>query len=108
MSKLSEELIVITEEAILSDMLVPKDDNTEPSISYQYYDDAEEAWNLIKNSEKNYYIQFASNGAGMTSYGFYKANDGQIYIIEAWINEIRKIYFATNKIHCLSHVIKDD
>jgi len=39
MSKLSEELIVITEEAILSDMLVPKDDNIEPSISYQYYDD---------------------------------------------------------------------
>jgi len=44
----------------------------------------------------------------MTSYGFYKANDGQIYIIEALINEIRKIYFATNKIHCLSHIIKDD
>ena len=39
MSKLSEELIVITEEAILSDMLVPKDHYLEPSISYQYYDE---------------------------------------------------------------------
>ena len=88
-------------------MLVPKDHYLEPSISYEYYDDAEEAWNLIKNSEKNYYKQFASNGAEMTSYGFYKANDGQIYIIEVCINEIRKIYFATNKIYCLNHIIKD-
>ena len=28
----------------------------------------------------------------MTSYGFYKANNGKIYIIEAFLNEINQVY----------------
>jgi hypothetical protein len=48
--------------------------------------------NGVKNSEKNHYIQYASNGFGFQSYGFYNANNGKIYIIEAYMNKISKIY----------------
>lgn len=108
MSSLSEENIIATEEAILSDKLVPKESLVVPSISCQYYDDAEEGWKFIQNSKINSYFQFASNALGMTSYGFYKANNGQIYIIEAWINEIRKIYIPSKNIDCLKNLINDD
>ena len=105
MSKLSQQLIDITEQAILSNKLMPKDTDKLPAISYRDYEDAESAWNIIKNNEKNYYLQFASNGAGMCSYGFYKANNGKIYIIEAWVNEITKVYIPSKKWDCLKNVM---
>jgi len=108
MTTLSEEYIIAAEEAILSDKLIPKDSLVVPSISCQYYNDAETEWNFIKNSEKNSYRQFASNAYGMSSFGFYKANNGQIYIIEAWINEIVKVYIPSKNIACLKNLINDN
>lgn len=108
MSKLLQQMIDETEAAILSKKLMPNDYDNLPAISYRDYDDAEYGWNLINKSDKNYYIQFASNGGGMTSYGFYKANNGQIYIIEAWINKITKIYIPNKKWDCLEKLIQDD
>jgi hypothetical protein len=108
MSKFPHQLIDITEQAILSNKLMPKDTDNLPAISYRDYGDAEFGWNIIKNSEKNYYLQFASNGAGMCSYGFYKANNGKIYIIEAWVNEITKVYIPSKKWDCLQNVIKNE
>jgi hypothetical protein len=75
-TKFSQQLIDITEKAILYGTT-----DSVPAISYRDYEEAETGWNIIKNSEKNHYIQFASNGFGYQSYGFYKANNGKIYII---------------------------
>ena len=108
MSKFSQQLIDITEEAILSDKLMSKDTDNVPAISFRDYEDAENGWNFIKNSEKNYYIQFASNGFGMSSYGFYKANNGKIYIIEAWVNQITRVYIPSKDWNCLQHLINDE
>jgi hypothetical protein len=108
MFKLSQGLIDITEDAILSDKLMQEDTKNVPAISYRDYEDAECGWKAIKKSENNYYIQFASNGGGMSSYGFYKANNGGIYIIEAWANEITKVYIPSKKWDCLQNVIEGD
>lgn len=103
-TKFSQKRIDITEEAVQNDI------NTTdhlPQISYRDYNDAENGWNIIKNSEKNHYIQFASNGSGYQSYGFYKANNEKIYIIEAWMNNITKVYIPSKKWDCLQNVITD-
>jgi hypothetical protein len=105
MSKLSQNLIDIVEEAILSNKIMEMDTDNVPAISYRDYEDAETGWNIIKNSENNFYKQFASNGFGMSSYGFYKANNGNIYIIEAWVNELTKIYIPSKKWDCLQKFI---
>jgi len=107
MSRFSQQMIDITEEAI-SEKLMPKDTDNVPAISYRDYEDAESGWNIITNAEKNYYIQFASNAFGMCSYGFYKANNGEIYIIEAWVNEITKVFIPSKKWNCLQNVINKD
>ena len=107
-TKFSQQLIDITEEAILSDKLMPKDTDRLPAISYRDYEDAENGWNIITNSENNYYIKFASNGNGMSSYGFYKATNGEIYIIEAWANKITRVYIPSKNWHCLQNVITDE
>ena len=67
-----------------------------------------EMWNLIQKSNINDYYEFASNAFGMQSYGFYKANNGEIYIIEAFINEISKIYIPSKNIDCLKDLIKEN
>ena len=103
-TKFSQQLIDITEEAIISH--INNTDNL-PAISYRDYEEAENGWNIIKNSEKNHYIQFASNGYGCQSYGFYKANNGKIYIIEAYMNEITKVYIPSKKWDCLQNIITD-
>jgi len=105
MSRLNEELIITAEEAILSDLL--RSEN-EICISCRYYKYAAETWKLIKNSEKNSYEYFASESNGMTSYGFYKANNGQIYIIEARMNDITSVYLASKNISFLKRVINDE
>jgi hypothetical protein len=102
-TKFSQQLIDITEKAILSGTT-----DSVPAISYRDYEEAETGWNIIKNSEKNHYIQFASNAFGYQSYGFYKANNGKIYIIEAYMNEISKVYIPSKKWDCLQNVINDE
>lgn len=109
MSKFSQRLIDNFEGAILSDKLMPDDYDNLPAISYRDYEDAKEGWHLINKSDKNCYIPFASNGSGYTSYGFYKANNGKIYIIEvSAVYGINKIYIPTKKWDCLKYLINDD
>lgn len=102
-TKFSQHLIDITEQAVQNE--IATDDL--PQISYRDYEDAENGWNIIKNSEKNHYIQFASNGFGYQSFGFYKANNGKIYIIQAYMNNITKVYIPSEKWDCLKNVIND-
>ncbi len=106
-STLSEQSINLAEKAIQSDKLILEDSNIQPSISYQYYNTAEEAWKLItgENVPINSYILFASNSYGYISYGFYKSNNNNIYIIEAYLNNISKVYVASKKIDCLTNLI---
>ena len=109
MSRLSPEFIEAAEQALLSDVLVPEESNNVPSISCQYYDYAIEMWNDINKEDVplNTYLQFASNAMGMRSYGYYKANNGKIYIIEAFMNEITDIYVPSNKIECLTKTLNN-
>lgn len=44
----------------------------------------------------------------MSSFGFYKASNGQIYIIEAWMNEIVKVYIPSKNIACVKNLINDN
>lgn len=104
MTILSQSNIDAAEKAIMSDMLVT--DGSVPSISMEYYENAENEWRNIQDDTMFSYRLFASNAYGMQSYGFYKANDGKIYIIDAWMNEIRRIYIPSDKIDCLKNLIK--
>ena len=108
MSKCSQKMIDSCEAAILSDKLMPKDYDNLPAISYSDYKSTKVGWKFINEADKNYYMQFASNASGFTSYGFYKANDGKIYIIEAYINEISRIYTPTKMWCGLEELVKDD
>lgn len=42
----------------------------------------------IKNMPPTSYVLFGSNAFGYSSYGFYKAKNEQIYVIEAFCNDI--------------------
>jgi hypothetical protein len=46
----------------------------------------------IKTMEPTSYVQFGSNACGYSSYGFYKTKNEQIYIIEAFCNNIVAYY----------------
>jgi hypothetical protein len=107
MSQISQQLIDNIETSILSNKLMPKDSDNLPTISFRDYEEAKIGWNIMKEAYKNDYFLFASNSQGMTSYGFYKANNGDIYIIEAFVGEIQKIYIPSKKWDCLKNLIKD-
>lgn len=102
----SKEYIDLVETAILSNKLVPYGLD-QPNISLKYYENAEIEWNIIKNADINSYSQFASNACGLISYGFYKATNSKIYIIEAFLNEITYVYIASKNIDCLKDLIND-
>lgn len=105
--KLSENYIIMVEEALLTNKLVPDDCSRQPSISYQYYDDAEECWEWINKDDTplTSYKIFASNSYGFTTYGFYKSKSGNIYIIEAYVNNISHIYIPSKNIDCLKDIL---
>ncbi len=105
--KLSEQFIEMAENAILSDKLIDENNDLTPCISLQYYDDAEEGWNWINRDDISVtsYLLFASNAYGCTSYGFYKAKSGKIYIIQAYVNDIEHVFIPSKNIDCLKNVI---
>lgn len=105
--KLSEKFIEMAENAILSDKLIDENNELTPCISLQYYDDVEEGWNWInqENISITSYILFASNAYGYTSYGFYKAKSGKIYIIQAYLNDILRVFVPSKNIDCLKNII---
>jgi len=106
--KISQKNINIIEDFITNDNIKKSDIFKTPCISLEYYDDMRETWTLIQNDDKNSYYYFASNGGGMNSYGFYKANNGKIYIVDAFINDIRSIYMITDNFHFLKDMDKFD
>jgi hypothetical protein len=97
---LNQANINIVEEVIANannDKFITNDNTKFPSISYQYYDEANYAYDLMKTAPINSYELFASNGMGYQSYGFYKASNEQIYIIEANLNTLAYVYEMGSK-----------
>jgi hypothetical protein len=76
---------------------ITNSDNKCPSISYRYYPDARFIYNEIKTAPINSYELFASNGMGYQSYGFYKASNEKMYIIEASMESVSYIYEIGDK-----------
>lgn len=105
--KLSEKFIELSEEAILSDKLVDEDTFLKPCISYKDYDSVEDGWNWINQEDVlvTSYTLVASNAYGYTSYGFYKAKSGKIYMIQAYLNDIQHIFVPSKNIDCLKNLI---
>lgn len=103
--KISQTYIVEAEKAILSDINTSDSFPINCSISMEHHECLREKWILIQDDEINSYHQFASNGYGMQSFGFYKANNGKIYIIDAFMNDIRKIYLVTEDCHFVRDLV---
>jgi hypothetical protein len=93
-SQLSEENIELVESFIQNN----KANIGYPSLSYIGQEEAIYYLQEISKEETpvtSYYL-FASNAFGMTSYGYYKSKEGQIYIIEAFIQGILGYYNVDN------------
>ena len=105
--QLSQYNIERVEEALKSDKLQDIDKNYYLSISCQYYDDAEFCYKeMIKESTPvTSYLRFAANGYGFQTYGFYKARDGKVYIVDTYLENIQKIFVPDKNIQCLENVI---
>jgi hypothetical protein len=105
--KLSDKSIESAEEAIKSDKLMPIEKNHMLSISYRDYDSAELAYkNIIKETTPvTSYSIFGGNALGMQSYGLYKALDGKIYIIDAYLGELRRVFIVDKNIDCFKNLI---
>jgi len=91
---LSDNNIIKAEEAINSDKLQPIENNNMLSISYQYYEFAEKAYEeIIKDTTPcTSYIRFAENCYGFKVYGFYKSKNNKIYIIDSYIEDIQRVF----------------
>jgi len=109
-TKLSQHNIDLVENWLLSDKFLNQNNHIVPSISYNDYDLAEEYYKEIRQPDIpiNSYYLFASNAYGYTSYGFYKASNGKIYIVEAFMNEIKNVYIPSSNIDCLKKVFEQD
>jgi hypothetical protein len=93
---LSESNIELLENFIASNK--PNSSNFLPAISEHYREDAIKYWKTINDPEApvTSYLQFASSGYGITSYGFYKTRDGRIFLINAYCNQITAYYHVTS------------
>jgi hypothetical protein len=67
-------------------------------ISCHHYTNAKDAYTIIKTATKNSYIRFAENAMGMRAYGYYKANDENIYIIDSFMNNIEAVYVSDHEL----------
>jgi len=90
---LSESYIQITENFIRNNE--PR--SGYPAISYANLEVAAEYWEKINNLPVESYLQFGEASLGMVSYGYYKAHNEQIYIINAFCNEINSYYNVTQE-----------
>jgi hypothetical protein len=104
---LAEKAIELAEEAIKSNKLMPIEKNDMLSISYRDYDYADLAYkNIIKESTPvTSYSIFGGNALGMQSYGLYKARDGKVYIIDAFLGELRRVFIPDKNIDCFKDLI---
>ncbi len=102
--QLSDSAIEEVEQALKSDKLKSVHDKCYLSVSLQYYNLAELSYKEIidEKTPVTSYCQFASNGYGFQSYGFYKAKDGNVYIIDSFTQDINAIYIPNKNIDFLS------
>ena len=92
--ELNESYIKMAEDAIMANNF---SDINAISISYQYYYDAKLGYDTILNSPPTSYVRFAENAMGMQVYGYYKARNNQVYIINSFMNEIQTIYIPSDE-----------
>ena len=106
LDNLSERNIERAEEAI-KQKLNPIDKNYILSISNQYYDNAKICYKrMIKlTTPVTSYVRFAANGYGYQSYGFYKAKNGNVYIIDTFMEDINGVYIPNKNIDFLRNII---
>lgn len=98
---LSEENIQLLENFIATNQ--PLSSNFLPCISEKFREDAIRDWKSINDPETlpTTYLQFADSANGMTSYGFYKTRDGQIFLITAFCCKLTSYYNLDNNWHIL-------
>lgn len=101
-NNLSRQNIELAEQAIKSDKLMPIEKNDMLSISYRDYEKAELAYkNITKETTPvTSYSIFGGNALGMQSFGLYKARNNKIYIIDAYLGEIRRVFVPDKNIDC--------
>ena len=85
---LSEENIYLTENFIINNECR----KIQPSLSLNDMEYAQTIYDKIKKMPITSYIQFGCTAYGMSSYGFYKAKNNEIYIIKAYMNTITTYY----------------
>ena len=102
--KLSQNYIDYAEKAVKSSLLTTDDIFKKSILSIADYERLKEMWIMIRDDTINSYYQFAEYASGMKSYGLYKANNGEIYIIEAFLNEIEQIYTISKKFEFLKEL----
>lgn len=91
-NNLSNENIELAEEFIKTN----KCNTLSPCLSISDVANAIIEYSNIINLPPTSYIYIGSNSYGMTSYGFYKTRNNNIYIIEAFINNINTYYDPKN------------
>jgi len=91
LTQLNSNYIQMAEDAIANHKF---SDINDLCISCHHYTNAKDAYTIIKTATKNSYIRFAENAMGMRAYGYYKANDENIYIIVSFMNNIEAGYVA--------------
>lgn len=106
--KLSLSNIDKVEEALQTDKLQSIEDNYKVSISFQYFAFAKLGYTeMLKETTKvTSYLQFAFNAGGMRTYGFYKAKNSKIYIIDSWLGDIENIFIPDKNIECFMDIIE--
>jgi hypothetical protein len=89
------ENFIATNEPYSSDLL--------PAISEYYRDDAIKDWKTINdpNTPVTSYLQFASAALGMTSYAFYKTQDGRVFLVTSWCSDLTCYYRVNPNWHIL-------
>jgi hypothetical protein len=87
-SKLSDSNIELVENFISCNQLK----TYTPGISVLDVSNGQTCYQEILASPPTSYMQFGSNAFGMTSYGLYKTRSNQIYVIEAFCNNISCYY----------------
>lgn len=103
-NKLSQENINIVENAIISDKLQSIENNYNLSISFRDYDFAKIGYKefIKQTTPKTSYFIFGGNAYGMQSYGLYKSKDGNIYIIDSFLGEIKRVFIPNKNIDCFT------
>lgn len=87
-TKLSSSNIELAEKFIVENTIK----STPSALSNNDIEYGKECFGEIQTLEPTSYMLFGSNAYGYTSYGFYKAKNNNIYVIEAFCNDIVSYY----------------